>query len=367
VKKIGALGVQMPVTRDMREKGPEQYEYRDWMKNKLKAEEKRFGAAMVTADGTTWIRMRGKDEIWQYVVAGCGFRPANGVYVPRMLPGYDGPMPYQKQNDMHHLTQQQHMYENAAQLKLAIPQNKNPPHEHRFARQHHSPQPNAHIYENTPAQQRQEALPPYNSNHNIHRNNNNSHHQNENIPGNHSSRNQPQPQAPVSSSYNQKRYTPPSSNNPLISPQINPPAPLHQQNRYTPSSNNNPLVSTNQLNSRPPAHPQSHPHPHPQNHITASNSSLLAITSLSLSPAISATSETGLGPSPPDRGIEKHVVPDLQAPKLDFEAMRKDLLARGELFEDTEFPAVDSSLYFSCYPPYKITWMRAKVRKNKRI
>jgi len=99
VKKIGALGVQMPVTRDMREKGPEQYEYRDWMKNKLKAEEKRFGAAMVTADGTTWIRMRGKDEIWQYVVAGCGFRPANGVYVPRMLPGYDGPMPYQKQND----------------------------------------------------------------------------------------------------------------------------------------------------------------------------------------------------------------------------------------------------------------------------
>lgn len=47
---------------------------------------------------------------------------------------------------------------------------------------------------------------------------------------------------------------------------------------------------------------------------------------------------------------------------LDFHTERDRCLQERRLFEDPEFPAVDSSLYYSKRPKYDIEWKRPAVR-----
>ncbi|VEL32549.1 unnamed protein product [Protopolystoma xenopodis] len=49
---------------------------------------------------------------------------------------------------------------------------------------------------------------------------------------------------------------------------------------------------------------------------------------------------------------------DIANLSLSFEHLRATLLSENKLFEDPEFPAADSSLFFSQLPPRKIEWMR---------
>ena len=49
-------------------------------------------------------------------------------------------------------------------------------------------------------------------------------------------------------------------------------------------------------------------------------------------------------------------------PKRDFEAIRLACLAEDELYQDPEFPASDSSLYYSRQSPHPIVWKRPWVR-----
>merc|ERR1719502_656891 len=85
----------MPTTREMREaRNPYHYGYRDWMRQKIAVQERKLGDMICSADGTTWVRLSGLGEQWQYVVSSAGTQAANGVYVPRDLPGYDGPVAY---------------------------------------------------------------------------------------------------------------------------------------------------------------------------------------------------------------------------------------------------------------------------------
>lgn len=44
-----------------------------------------------------------------------------------------------------------------------------------------------------------------------------------------------------------------------------------------------------------------------------------------------------------------------------FEQIRSDCLQKGVLFEDPDFPAVDSSLYYSQSVPVQIEWKRPTV------
>lgn len=46
----------------------------------------------------------------------------------------------------------------------------------------------------------------------------------------------------------------------------------------------------------------------------------------------------------------------------DFQKLREECLSTGTLFEDPEFPADDSSLYFSKRPDRYIEWKRPMVR-----
>lgn len=41
-----------------------------------------------------------------------------------------------------------------------------------------------------------------------------------------------------------------------------------------------------------------------------------------------------------------------------FDQIRMDCLRRGQMFEDPDFPASDSSLYYSCNPPFRFEWKR---------
>lgn len=94
VRRLG-LQDQLPNTRELREaRNPYHYDYRDWMRHKIVAEERKIGRVICSADGTTWVRLSGLGEHWQYVVSSAGTQAANGVYVPRDLPGYEGPTPY---------------------------------------------------------------------------------------------------------------------------------------------------------------------------------------------------------------------------------------------------------------------------------
>lgn len=48
----------------------------------------------------------------------------------------------------------------------------------------------------------------------------------------------------------------------------------------------------------------------------------------------------------------------------DFNALRNECLEHGILFEDPEFPANDSSLFYSTRPDRHIEWRRPSVRKH---
>ena len=45
----------------------------------------------------------------------------------------------------------------------------------------------------------------------------------------------------------------------------------------------------------------------------------------------------------------------------DFKTLKSECASNGKLFEDPEFPAADSSLYFSKQPSFKAEWKRPKV------
>lgn len=53
---------------------------------------------------------------------------------------------------------------------------------------------------------------------------------------------------------------------------------------------------------------------------------------------------------------------DTQSDGKSFEELRHECLQKGVLFEDQDFPAADSSLYFSESVPVNIEWKRPKVR-----
>lgn len=50
----------------------------------------------------------------------------------------------------------------------------------------------------------------------------------------------------------------------------------------------------------------------------------------------------------------------------DFNQIRQECLANGVLFEDPEFPATDSSLYFSRRPDRHVEWRRPMVKLYKK-
>ena len=45
----------------------------------------------------------------------------------------------------------------------------------------------------------------------------------------------------------------------------------------------------------------------------------------------------------------------------DMEALRRDCNQRRQLYEDSDFPAADTALYYSRQPPYKFVWRRPPV------
>lgn len=52
---------------------------------------------------------------------------------------------------------------------------------------------------------------------------------------------------------------------------------------------------------------------------------------------------------------------DTQSDGKSFEQLRQECLQKGVLFEDPDFPATDSSLFFSESVPVQIQWKRPKV------
>ena len=46
----------------------------------------------------------------------------------------------------------------------------------------------------------------------------------------------------------------------------------------------------------------------------------------------------------------------------DYKSLKSECQTNNRLFEDPEFPASDSSLYFSRQPPFTCVWKRPKVR-----
>ncbi len=65
---------------------------------------------------------------------------------------------------------------------------------------------------------------------------------------------------------------------------------------------------------------------------------------------------------------EPSPIPDVPRPEpgqgQEFNDLREACLRRRELFEDPDFPATDSSLFFSKRPPVRIQWLRPGVRTN---
>lgn len=44
----------------------------------------------------------------------------------------------------------------------------------------------------------------------------------------------------------------------------------------------------------------------------------------------------------------------------DFEKIKRNLLKTGELFEDPDFPAIQSSVFYHQTPPFQFVWRRPK-------
>lgn len=49
----------------------------------------------------------------------------------------------------------------------------------------------------------------------------------------------------------------------------------------------------------------------------------------------------------------------------EYSELKAACLNNGKLFEDPEFPAVDSSLFFKKSPPGAVKWLRPRVRWNR--
>ena len=45
----------------------------------------------------------------------------------------------------------------------------------------------------------------------------------------------------------------------------------------------------------------------------------------------------------------------------EFERLRESCLKKGELFEDSDFPAVQTSIFYHQKPPFSFVWKRPKV------
>lgn len=56
---------------------------------------------------------------------------------------------------------------------------------------------------------------------------------------------------------------------------------------------------------------------------------------------------------------------DTQSDGKSFEQLRQECLRKGVLFEDPDFPATDSSLFYSQSVPVQIEWKRPKVGRTR--
>jgi calpain-9 len=45
----------------------------------------------------------------------------------------------------------------------------------------------------------------------------------------------------------------------------------------------------------------------------------------------------------------------------EFDRLRESCLKRGELWQDPDFPAVQSSIFYHQKPPFSFVWKRPKV------
>ena len=51
----------------------------------------------------------------------------------------------------------------------------------------------------------------------------------------------------------------------------------------------------------------------------------------------------------------------------EYERIRRQCVKRGELWEDTEFPTTQTSIFYHQSPPFQFVWKRPKVKKNKHM
>ena len=58
---------------------------------------------------------------------------------------------------------------------------------------------------------------------------------------------------------------------------------------------------------------------------------------------------------------------DFKFKDKDFKLLRNECKKRGRLFEDRDFPATNSSLYFSKQPPFSVEWKRPKVSPSRQL
>lgn len=50
----------------------------------------------------------------------------------------------------------------------------------------------------------------------------------------------------------------------------------------------------------------------------------------------------------------------------DYERLKRACIKRGELWEDPDFPATQTSVFYHQTPPFQFTWKRPKVRSVSR-
>jgi hypothetical protein len=50
----------------------------------------------------------------------------------------------------------------------------------------------------------------------------------------------------------------------------------------------------------------------------------------------------------------------------EYERIRRQCLKRGELWEDTEFPTTQTSIFYHQSPPFQFVWKRPKVNNNNK-
>lgn len=66
--------------------------------------------------------------------------------------------------------------------------------------------------------------------------------------------------------------------------------------------------------------------------------------------------------TPSGRGSASIQALDTQSDGKSFEQLRQECLQEGVLFEDPDFPAIESSLFYSQSFPVQVEWKRPQVR-----